>query len=59
LAVIGDRKEYTAISILDALKLMKRENKRAQTFQIKSCDHDFQGKEKELANIVSKFLKKI
>lgn len=59
LAVIGDQKEYTAISILDALKLMERENKRTQTFQIKNCDHDFQGKEKELANIVSKFLEKI
>ncbi|MDD5464599.1 MAG: DUF1749 domain-containing protein [Candidatus Moranbacteria bacterium] len=59
LAVIGDQKEYTAISILDALKLMEQENKRTQTFQIKNCDHDFQGKEKELANIVSKFLKKV
>lgn len=58
LVVIGDQEEYTAIPITDALELMKRENKNTQTFQIKDCDHDFQGKEDELVDIILKFIKK-
>ena len=56
LVVIGDQKEYTAIPITEALDLMKQENKNTRTFQIRDCDHDFQGKEKELADIVLKFI---
>ncbi|HEY4501232.1 MAG TPA: alpha/beta fold hydrolase [Candidatus Paceibacterota bacterium] len=57
LAVIGDQEEYTAIPIKDALTLMVLENKNAEIHQIKDCDHDFQEKEKELANIVLSFIK--
>ncbi len=58
LVVIGDQEEYTAIPITEALKLMKQKNKNTQIFQIKDCDHDFQGKEKELINIILNFIKK-
>jgi len=56
LAVIGDGEEYTGIPINDALDLMKRENKNTQTVQIKDCDHDFNRKEKELADVILKFI---
>lgn len=56
LVVIGDRKEYTAISIKDALELMAKENKNTEIHPIKNCDHDFQEKEKELTSIVLKFI---
>jgi len=59
LVVIGDQEEYTAIPIAEALQLFKQENKKAQTFQIKDCDHDFQGKEEMLTSTISEFLKKI
>jgi len=57
LAVIGDREEYTAITIKDALELMAKENKNTEVHQIKNCDHDFNGKETELADILLKFIK--
>ncbi|HIH33870.1 MAG TPA: lysophospholipase [Nanoarchaeota archaeon] len=58
LAVIGDREEYTAISIKESLFLLKKENKLAEAHQIKNCDHDFTGKERELAKIIVGFLKR-
>lgn len=58
LVVIGDQEEYTALPIRDALELMNRENKNTKTFQIRDCDHDFQGKEEELGGIILNFLKK-
>lgn len=59
LAVIGDQKEYTAIPIAEALELMKRENGNTQVHQIMDCDHDFQGKEDELATLVIDFAKSV
>lgn len=56
LVVIGDKNEYTAIPTQEALDLMKQENKNTQTFQIKDCNHDFEGKEDELADIVLRFI---
>ncbi len=58
LAVIGDQDEYTAIPIENALDLMRRANKNTQTFQLKDCDHDFQGKEEKLGEIILRFIKK-
>lgn len=58
LAIIGDQHEYTALPVKDALGLMKRENKNTQAFQIKDCDHDFQGKEEELSQVILNFLQK-
>ncbi len=49
LAVIGDQKEHTVIPIKEAIELLKKENGLTQAFQIKNSDHDFQGKETELA----------
>jgi len=58
LSVIGDEQEYTAISIKESLEILKKENKLAEVYQIKNCDHDFTGKEQVLAKIISKFLKR-
>jgi len=57
LAIIGDKEEYTAIPIKEALSLLKKENNMAQTFQIKDCNHDFEGKEEELTKLVHNFIK--
>jgi len=56
LVLIGDKKEYTVLSIDDAVKLLKSENKLAEVHKIKNCNHDFEGKEKEVSKIVKKFL---
>ena len=56
LAVIGDQAEFTGIPEKNALSLMEKENHLAKTVQIKNCDHDFQGREDRLAEIVLKFL---
>ena len=58
LGVIGDQKEYTVIPTKKAIELLKKENKLAEVYQIKNCDHIFEGKEKELAKIVDSFVKK-
>ena len=58
LGVIGDQKEFTAISTEDAIEVLKKENDLAEIYQIKDCNHDFEGKEEELAKIIAKFLKK-
>ncbi|MBI2449768.1 DUF1749 domain-containing protein [Candidatus Pacearchaeota archaeon] len=59
LAVIGDQIEYTFIPIKEAIELIKKENSLTEAYQIKNCNHDFKGKEKELAELVSRFLEKI
>ncbi len=59
LAVIGDKTEYTIIPIKEAIELLKKENPLTESYQIKNCNHDFEGKEKELAEIVGRFLDKI
>jgi len=56
---IGDKKEFTAIPIKEALKLMNKENSRTETHQIKNCNHDFEGKEEELTNLIKQFLDNI
>lgn len=58
LAVIGDKHEYTVLPIPEALKLMRKENKNTETHQLKNCNHDFEGKEEELTEIIKNFLKK-
>jgi pimeloyl-ACP methyl ester carboxylesterase len=60
LVIIGDsKKEYTAIQIKETLALLKKENTKTETHQIKNCDHCFVGKEKELSKIIINFLSKI
>jgi len=59
LSVIGDLHEYTSIPIKRAMELMEKENPLTESHQIKNCNHDFEGKEKELARTVMGFLKKI
>ena len=58
LAIIGDNEEgeYTIIPIKEAMALMKKENPRTEVHQIKNCDHGFHGKEKELSEIIQRFL---
>ncbi len=61
LAVIGDikkGKEYTVIPIKQAMNLLLKENSHAQCHQIKNCNHDFEGKERELVKIISNWLVK-
>lgn len=64
LSVLGDIEkgkghEYTVIPIIDAIRLLKKENPHAECHQIKDCNHDFEGKEVELTKIIGKFLLKI
>jgi len=59
LAVIGDKEEYTGLTIDSALELMRRENKLTETVKFKGCDHDFQGKEHELTDVVLEFITRI
>ncbi len=56
LAVIGDQTEYTLLPVPEALELMKKDNPLTEDHQLKNCDHDFNGKEEELADIVAKFV---
>jgi pimeloyl-ACP methyl ester carboxylesterase len=60
LGVIGDKDdgEYTIIPIIDAINLLKSENKNADVYQIKDCNHSFEGKEEQLVKIVREFLEK-
>ncbi len=56
LAVIGDQEEYTVIPIAEALDLIRKENGNAKAVQIANCDHDFQGKEEKLSEILIQFI---
>jgi len=60
LGVIGDKEdgEYTIIPIKNAIELLKSENKLAEVFQIKNSNHGFEGKEKELVEIIEDFIKR-
>jgi len=58
LGVIGDEEEYTIIPIKQAIDLLKSENKLSQVFQIKNCNHSFEGREKELSKIIKRFILK-
>ena len=60
LGVIGDNYdgEYTIIPIEEAIELLKSENKLAEAYQIKGCDHGFNGKEQEVVSIIADFLKR-
>ena len=57
LGIIGDEEEYTVIPIDEAINLLKKENKKAEIYQIKNSDHSFTGQEKALSNIIKKFVK--
>lgn len=59
LALIGDQAEYTAIPPEEALELMKQENPRTEIHQFRACNHDFEGKEDELTELVVQFIKGI
>lgn len=59
LIAIGDQEEYTVIPIKEALEALKRENHLASCFQLKDCNHDFEGKEEELNEIIITFLKEL
>ncbi len=59
LVVIGDQEEYTILPVKDALELMKKENSRTESHQLKDCNHDFDGREKELADIIATFAENI
>ena len=58
LGVIGDKEEFTIIPIKQAIKLLKKENKYSEIYQLRNCDHNFTNQEKILADTIKKFLKK-
>lgn len=60
LGIIGDNYngEYTIIPITEAIELLKSENKLAEAYQIKDCDHGFNGKEQEVVDLIADFLKR-
>lgn len=57
--VIGNQKEFTAIPIKEALKLMEDENSNTETALIENANHDFEGKEDEVVEKVSDFLTRV
>ena len=56
LAVIGDKDKWRFMNSDKAKKLLEKENKLTEFHSIKNCNHDFEGKEEQLANIVDSFL---
>src|SRR6266852_9089079 len=60
LGVISDNEdgEYTILPIKEAVELLKSENKLAEAYIIEGTDHVFTGKEKELVDVVTDFLKR-
>lgn len=41
------------------MELLERENNLAKCYQLKNCNHDFEGKETDLAKIIEKWIVKI
>ncbi len=57
LVVIGDESEFTGLTTDDALQLMRTENPRTITHKLENSNHDFEGKEDQLSEIVLDFIK--
>lgn len=57
-AAISDGKEFTVIPTDAAIKLLQSENPNAKVYKINNCEHSFQGKESELADLLGKFIEK-
>ncbi|MDO8660840.1 MAG: alpha/beta fold hydrolase [Candidatus Woesearchaeota archaeon] len=57
LAVIGGRDIFTAVPVKEAVTLLQK-NKHATTHIIQGANHDFEGKEKEVTEIVLKWILK-
>jgi len=58
LGIIGDQEEYTVVAQDEAIANLRAENKLAEIYQLKNCDHCFSNQEKILADLIRKFLKK-
>lgn len=58
LVAIGDQQEYTALTVAEALELMKKENSLTEVLRFRNCNHDFEDCEDELAKAVLDFIKK-
>lgn len=56
LGVICDTDEWLLLPIDDLVRLMRAENKLAQIETISETDHSFVGKQKELVDIIEKFM---
>ena len=57
LVVIGDESEFTGLTTDDALQLMRTENPRTITHKLENSNHDFEGKEDQLSEIILEFVK--
>lgn len=58
LCTIGDHEEYTIIPILDAIKLLEKENKNIEAHQIVGSNHVYKGYQKDLIELVKGFITK-
>lgn len=56
LAIIGEHEEYTIIPIVDAMVLLKKENRNIETHQILGSNHVYKGHQQELIELVKQFL---
>ena len=56
--ILGDNqeKEYLFVPFEEAFRLVRSENPQVEIYQIKDCDHGFNGHEEELASLISTFL---
>ena len=55
-AVVKEGSEYTMMPINEAIELLRKSNSRTKTVVIPKTNHDFEGKEEELTNVVTDFL---
>ncbi len=59
LAVIGDKDKWRFMDTNKAKKLLEKENSRTEFHSITNCNHDFEGKEEQLASIVGSFVRRL
>ncbi len=59
LGAISDGDEYTVIPTLEAIELLKKENKNAEIHMFNNSDHCFIGVEDKLAKLITDFLNRV
>jgi len=55
-AIVKGGSEHTMLPIKDAVELLKKSNNKTKAIIIPKTNHDFEGKEEEVANVVADFL---
>jgi len=59
LATIGDHEEYTIIPIVDAIKLLKKENSLVEVHQVIGSNHMYDKYQQDLISLISNFLRSL